>query len=103
MSLTRSDSQAVGWLVHLGISVALGIGFGLVSVKGLDAWGPGVAMGVGYGIVWWVLGALVAMPTRLGMPILTIDTVAWQSLMGHMIYGAVLGAVAAALVRSRRT
>jgi hypothetical protein len=100
--LVGSESLAVGWLVHLGISVLLGAGFGLVSVKGLDAFGPGVAMGVGYGIVWWVLGALVAMPARLGMPTFTINTMAWQSLMGHVVFGAILGAVAVAVVRAQR-
>ena len=71
--LVGSESVAAGWAVHLGISVALGVGFGLVSVKGLDAWTPGIGMGVGYGFVWWVLGALVAMPVRLGMPVFVFD------------------------------
>ena len=98
--LVGSESLAVGWLVHLAISVTLGIGFGLVSVKGLDAWGPGIAMGIGYGVVWWVLGGLLAMPAKLGMPVLSLGTMAWQSLMGHLVYGAILGAVAVAVVRA---
>jgi len=28
--------------------------------------------------MWWVLGALLAMPARLGMPVLVIDTMAWH-------------------------
>lgn len=100
--LVGSESLAVGWAVHLAISVVLGIGFGLVSVRGLDAWASGIGMGVGYGVVWWVLGALIAMPARLGMEIFTINTMAWQSLMGHIVFGAILGAVAVAIVRARR-
>ncbi len=97
--LVGSEAVAVGWVVHLAISVVLGIGFGLVSVKGLDAWGPGIGMGLAYGVVWWVLGALIAMPLRLGMPAFEVNTMAWQSLMGHMIFGIILGAVAVAVVR----
>jgi hypothetical protein len=99
--LVGSDSAAVGWLVHLAISTGLGVGFGLVAVRGLDGWGSGLALGLGYGLVWWVLGALLAMPIRLGMPAFQLGTTAWQSLMGHLVYGAVLAAVAVRVVRSR--
>ncbi len=98
--MVDSDSIAVGWALHLAISVALGIGFGVVSVRGLDSWGTGIGMGVGYGIIWWVLGALLLMPTRLGMPTFVVDTMAWQSLMGHVIFGALLGAVTVAVIRA---
>jgi hypothetical protein len=97
--MVGSESVIVGWGVHLAISVTLGIGFGLVSVRGFGSWGRGIATGVGYGVVWWVLGALLAMPARLGMPVFALDTMAWQSLMGHMVFGAILGAGAVAVVR----
>jgi hypothetical protein len=97
--LVGSESVAVGWLVHLVISAALGAGFGLVAGRLLRSWASGVLGGVAYGVVWWVLGALVAMPARLGMPTFTIDTMAWQSLMGHVVFGAILGGVAVALAR----
>lgn len=97
--MVGSESIVVGWGVHLVISVALGIGFGVVSVRGLDSWGAGIGMGVSYGAVWWVLGALLLMPLRMSMPVFVINTMAWQSLMGHLIFGAVLGAVAVAVVR----
>lgn len=101
--LVGSESVVVGWAVHLAVSVALGIGFGLVAVRGLDRWGPGIGLGVAYGMAWWVLGALLLMPARLGMPTFVVDTTAWQSLMGHVVFGAVLGAVSVALVRSARS
>lgn len=101
--LVGSESVAVGWMVHLSISVVLGLGFGLVAMKGLDSWGSGVGLGIVYGVVWWVLGALIAMPVRLGMPAFELSTMAWQSLMGHVIFGAILGAVAVAVVRRGST
>jgi len=33
------------------------------------------------------------MPARLGMDVFMFNTMAWQSLMGHVIYGLLLGAV----------
>ena len=50
------------------------------------------------------VSALLIMPAKLGMPTFTFNTTAWQSLMGHLIYGLVLGIVYALLrPRLRRT
>ena len=97
--LVGSESVAVGWLVHLSISLALGVGFGLVAVRGLDTWASGIVLGIAYGVLWWVLGALLIMPAQLGMPVLELSTMAWQSLAGHLVFGAVLGAVSVAALR----
>lgn len=99
--LVGSESVAVGWLVHLGISAVLGAGFGLVGARLLSGWGSGILGGIASGVVMWVLGALIAMPARLDMPLLNLDSMAWKSLMGHMVYGAILGAVAVALARRK--
>lgn len=91
--LVGGESVGVGWLVHLAISALLGAGFAAVA----GAWASGLAAAVGlgavYGLVWWVLGALTLMPARLGMQLFTVNTAAWQSLMGHLLYGLILGAV----------
>ena len=99
--LVGSDAVAVGWLVHLGISVVLGLGFGAVLGGQLRSWGAAIGLGAAYGLVWWVLGALIAMPARMGMPLLNVDDMALQSLMGHLVFGVILGAVALPIVRSR--
>ena len=44
-----------------------------------------------YGAIWWVLGGLTLMPLRLGSGLFVINTTAWQSLAGHLIYGLILG------------
>ncbi len=97
--MVGSESVVVGWGVHLAISVFIGATFGLLAKSKLTSWGAGIGLGVAYGVVWWVLGALILMPTKLGMPVFMINTMAWQSLMGHMIFGLVLGVVAVALTR----
>lgn len=40
-----------------------------------------------YGMLLWVIGPLLLMPARLGMPLFAVDRTALMSLMGHMIFG----------------
>ncbi|ROO52031.1 hypothetical protein EDC02_6927 [Micromonospora sp. Llam0] len=95
--LVGSDTAAVGWLVHLAISAFIGATYALLFAHWATGLAPAALLGMGYGIVWWVLGALLLMPATLGMPTFTFNNTAWQSLMGHLIYGLVLGIVYALL------
>ncbi len=97
--LVGSESVAVGWAVHLAISVVLGLGFGLVVGDRLSSVGASLGLGAGYGVVWWVLGGLIAMPLALGMPAFVLNTMAWMSLMGHLVFGLTLGLVGFGLGR----
>lgn len=101
-ALVGHTGLASGWAVHLLISMVLGAGFGALAGRALTTWVRGLLLGLAYGMVWWVLGALLLMPARLGMPIFQFNTVAWQSLMGHMMFGAILGVVAVAVLRRGR-
>lgn len=49
--------------------------------------------------VWWILGPLLLMPAKVGMPLFVVSGDAWKSMMGHLVYGAVTGAVYAAARR----
>lgn len=100
--LVGSESVAVGWVVHLAISAAFGIGFAVVLGSAASTLVRSVVLGLGYGVVWWVLGALLLMPARLGMPVLELSTTAWQSLVGHLLYGLVLGLVYVTLARREK-
>jgi len=91
--LVGSAAVAVGWLVHLAISAFIGATFAGLFGRYATSVGASTAIGVGYGVVWWVLGALILMPARLGMDLFMFNATAWRSLMGHMIYGLLLGAV----------
>lgn len=101
--LVDSTSVVVGWLVHLTISALIGASFAVLLGGLATGWGKAAALGVGYGVVWWVLGALLLMPARLGMDVFVLNKMAWQSLMGHLIYGLTLGLVFAALSRRGRS
>jgi hypothetical protein len=98
--LVGSESVVVGWIVHLGIAAFIGVTFALLV--GGRANKPGIAavLGLGYGAVWWVLGPLLIMPARLGMPTFMFNDMTTQSLIGHLVYGAILG-ITYAVVRPR--
>ena len=104
-----SSSLAVGWLYHLFNSAVIGAAFGLLLGGRVGTIRQGMVWGAGYGIVWWVLGGLVLMPLFLGMPpfaplqMAPMRPVAMGSLVGHIIYGAVLGAALARLLAGART
>jgi uncharacterized membrane protein YagU involved in acid resistance len=104
--LVGSDSVAVGWLVHLFNSALFGAIYALLFGRWTRTFASAVGIGLAYGVLWWVLGALLIMPAWLGMNamIFKLNTTAWQSLMGHLIYGLLLCGVYALLVpRLQRT
>ena len=100
-ALVGSTAPAVGWTVHLLISVFFGAAFGVLL--GAKVTGPvsGVLLGVGYGAVLWVVGALILMPARLSMPLFAINDMTINSLVGHLVFGLLLGAVVSLVLRSR--
>jgi uncharacterized membrane protein YagU involved in acid resistance len=100
--LVGSSSPAVGWVVHLAISAFIGASFAVLLGAFSKTIVPAALAGMAYGVVWWILGALLIMPAQLGMPVLQLNATAWQSLMGHLLFGLVLGVVYALLVRRER-
>ena len=101
--MVGSDVAAVGFGIHMMISIVIGLGltvlFGNLLLTGYLR---GLIVGMVYGAVWWVLGPLVIMPMMMGMPLFTVDSTALFSLMGHVIYGGILGVVAVAVLARRR-
>lgn len=101
--LVGSDSAVVGLAMHLLISVTIGAALTVtVGSRLLTTLTRGITVGSAYGVVWWVLGPLLIMPAMMGMPMFTIDAAVLFSLLGHVIYGAILGIVAAAVIVKRR-
>jgi hypothetical protein len=105
-ALIGSDAAAVGFVVHLAISAGAGLVFGAaVAAMPAIVSSPVIAGVVGgvYGVVWWVAGALIAMPLLLGMSemVLVIGDMQIDSLIGHLVFGVATGLVVHALMRSR--
>lgn len=106
--LAGSESALVGFGIHMLISAVIGATYGgvvsLLSLAPAYAFGPGVGIGVAYGFVWWILGPLLIMPMMLGMgPQFesALNQMNLMSLVGHLIYGALVGG-AFATIGSRR-
>lgn len=103
-----SESIAVGWLYHLFNSAVIGAIFGWLLGGRSRRFGPGLGWGALYGFIWWILGGLILMPVLLGMaafaPLLMepMRPVAIGSLIGHLIYGIILGG-GFALLSPRKT
>lgn len=101
-SMVGSTSPWVGFAMHLMISVLIGLGLTVpFGNRLLTGYGRGTLVGIAYGAIWWVLGPLVMMPLMLGMPVFTLDVTAVLSLMGHLIYGVILGLTAVRVLTSR--
>ncbi len=100
-------SLAVGWAIHMFHSIALGMVFALVlQTTGLESrLGSNLtiaAAGLAYGIVLWLVLASFVMPAWVGvMTEMAPPVPDWsgQSLMGHAVYGVILGLVYALLAR----
>lgn len=91
-----------GWIAHLVHSALFGIAFAvLASVAPFDRYtgsvGSSTVLGISYGIVIWVVAAGFVMPiwlSAVGFPMApTLPNFDPMSLVGHAVFGAVLGMV----------
>jgi uncharacterized membrane protein YagU involved in acid resistance len=95
--VVRSDSLLIGWLYHLFNSIVIGGCFGLLVGGYVTSYRAGLSWGALYGFGWWILGGLTLMPLLLGMPVFApvlmepMRPVALASLVGHLMYGVILG------------
>jgi hypothetical protein len=104
-----STSLAVGWTYHLFNSAVIGAIFGwLYGEPLMRGQGSAVRRGALYGFAWWILGGLLLMPLFLGMPPFAPLTmapmlpVAIGSLVGHLVYGVILGWAYSRFTRTAR-
>jgi len=97
--IVGSPTVGVGWLYHLFNSAVIGAIFGWLLGGRVHGYGSALGWGAAYGFGWWILGGLVLMPILLGMPAFAplmmppMRMVAMGSLMGHLIFGLILGAL----------
>jgi len=103
--LVGSESGAVGMVVHIALSVVFGLAFAIVVGSKIASYPSGVGYGAIYGVLLWVLGPLVFMPLALGMGVmLSLEgaTAAIPSLVGHLVYGVILGLAFPALEKDKK-
>ena len=102
--LVNSESSMVGMTLHYVFAIIIGATFGLLFQYDVRGHGSSMGWGLAYGLFWWFLGPLTILPLWQGHP-LPLD---WSyqhggelfgSLVGHVIYGLLLGLVYATLDR----
>ena len=95
-ALIGGSSPLAGFVVHLVITVLIGMSYGLLFAHESPDVGSSLAWGTLYGLAWWFLGPLTLMPILLGhAPTWTMQAadILLPSLLGHVIYGAATGLV----------
>ncbi len=97
-SMIGQPTVAAGFVVHMANSVIIGVGFAIVLGRFVSGTRSGVGVGLAYGGAWWILGPLTFMPLFMGMGFGVNWNVAaaaamLPSLVGHLMYGGVLGLV----------
>lgn len=94
-ALVGSQDPFTGFGVHMAISAAIGVVYGLVARRLPQNLDTALLAGAVNGAVWWVLGALILMPLLLGMGnmVLQIGHPQGISLVGHLVYGVVTGVI----------
>lgn len=85
--LFGSDSASAGFVIHLFFSAIIGLVY-VLTAPAIGV-GFGAVSGLIYGLIWWILGANIIMPAWLKMK----ATWSMLSLMGHLVYGLLLGLV----------
>jgi hypothetical protein len=93
--LVGASSPVIGFFVHVGIGIVIGVTYALLFRRLSFDVRSGVGWGLAYGFVWWTLGALTLLPVLLGgSPQWSAEQAAraFPSLVGHLAYGAALGA-----------
>lgn len=86
-----------GWVIHMAHAAVLGVGFAaLARATDVHSTAKSVGVGVAYGVVIWVALAVLLMPpwlSAVGSPAdPPFPNPNPMSLVGHVVYGAVVGA-----------
>ncbi len=95
-ALAGGSSAALGFVVNMVGSAAIGITYGLLFLREAPNAASGICWGLLYGIIWWFAGPLTLLPLILtGSCDWRVEaaTALLPSLVGHMIYGAVTASV----------
>lgn len=100
--LINSDSRVVGITLHFIIAVVIAASFGLLFQRDIRGYGSSMGWGLAYGILWWFLGPLTLKPLLLGVPLdwsYLRGAELFGSLVGHIVYGVIVGVIYAAVDR----
>jgi hypothetical protein len=89
-------------LLHFGVALLIGVTFGLLFQPDVRGYGSCMGWGLGYAIFWWFLGQLTLLPLAAHRPLdwsADQGSALFGSLVGHILYGLILGVTYATLDR----
>jgi uncharacterized membrane protein YagU involved in acid resistance len=92
--LVNASDIETGRRLHFVISILIGVTFGILFRRDARTPGTSIAWGLVYGLIWWILGPLTLMPWYLGQGVqwsVSSAQAVFPSLIGHLLYGVVLG------------
>jgi hypothetical protein len=96
------SSRSATMTLHFGVALLIGATFGLLFQRDVRGYGSCMGWGLGYAIFWWFLGPLTLLPFAAGIPLdwsAEQGTALFGSLVGHILYGLILGVTYATLDR----
>ena len=88
--------------LHFAIAIVIGASFGLLFQPEIRGFGSSMGYGAAYGVAWWLIGPLTLLP---GLTHHSVDwtaahaSIEFGSLVGHIVYGLIVGIVYAAVDR----
>ncbi|WP_435073905.1 DUF6789 family protein [Halorubrum sp. HHNYT27] len=101
----EGPAGALGWAIHMSHGAVIGLGFAAIADLRPDlgdSIGTSLGAGAGYGLLVWLALAVIVMPIWLGAVGFPgappLPNVGVESLVGHVVYGAVLGGVYSVMV-----
>jgi hypothetical protein len=100
--LPEFQSQTRAVILHFLMALLIGAVFGVFFQRDVRGYGSSMGWGVGFGIFWWFFGPLTLFPLVGREPINWSPdqgTALFGSLVGHIIYGFILGTTYALLDR----
>jgi hypothetical protein len=89
-------------VLHFGVALLIGVTFGLLFQRDVKGYGSSMGWGLGYAILWWFLGQLTLLPLAAHRPLdwsADQGSAVFGSLVGHILYGLILGVAYATLDR----
>lgn len=94
--LINSDSMMVGVTLHFIFALVIGASFGVLFQRDVRGYGSSMGWGAGYGLLWWFLGPLTILPIWAGRRLdwsYQHGSVLFGSLVGHILYGLIVGLI----------
>ena len=100
--LIHLHSREAGITLHFVFAFIIGASFGLLFQRDVRGYGSCLGWGLAYGLFWWFLGPLTIMPLWQGRrPDWSYQhgQELYGSLVGHIVYGLIVGVLYAAADR----